>query len=94
MTVDRIGSIDPIQPGKKATRAETVQKTAGADSVALSSEAIEKGELLQAMNVVSATDDVRADKIAELRMKINDPDYITEAVLNTTADRILSVFGL
>ena len=93
MTIDRIGSPDPIQAGKKPSRVDSVQKKSGNDSVALSSEAVEKSELYRAMDIVAASEDVRADRIAELRMKINDPDYITEAVLHTTADRILSVFG-
>jgi negative regulator of flagellin synthesis FlgM len=94
MTIDRIGSIDPLQPGKKASRTENVQRKADPDSVAVSSEAMEKGELYRALEIASASPDVRADKIAELKRKIDDPAYITETIVNATAEKIMAAFGL
>lgn len=94
MTIDRIGSIDPIQGGKKTGRAGNVRRTADTDSIALSTEAMEKGDLFQAVELVSSASDVRADKIAELKKKINDPDYLNDAMVSATADRIMDAFGL
>jgi negative regulator of flagellin synthesis FlgM len=94
MTVDRIGSIDPIQNSKKTGRSEAIHKKADADSVSLSHEAVEKGDLYQAIELVSSASDVRADKIAELKQKINDPAYINDTVINKTAEKIMDLFGL
>ncbi|MDR2619025.1 MAG: flagellar biosynthesis anti-sigma factor FlgM [Treponema sp.] len=94
MTIDRIGSIDPIQPGKKSGRANQVSETPKTDSISISSEAVEKAELYRAMELAAAAPDVRADKVVELQAKINDPSYINDKVLNATADRIIDVlFG-
>jgi negative regulator of flagellin synthesis FlgM len=94
MTIDRIGSVDPIQPGKKPGRTNQVSQNAKTDSITLSSEAMEKGELYQAIEIVSVASDVRADRVAELKKKINDPSYINDTVIQATADRIIDAFGL
>ncbi|MDR3161116.1 MAG: flagellar biosynthesis anti-sigma factor FlgM [Spirochaetaceae bacterium] len=94
MTVDRIGSIDPIQPGKKTGRNSHVSPHEKADSIAFSSEAVEKGDLYRAMELVSSASDIREERIAELRQKINDPAYLNDTLLEATADRIMAVFGL
>jgi negative regulator of flagellin synthesis FlgM len=94
MTIDRIGSIDPIQPGKKTGQSSRVGPSAQSDSISLSSEALEKGELYQAIELVSAAPDVRTDRIAELKQKIDDPSYINETIIKATADKILDAFGL
>jgi negative regulator of flagellin synthesis FlgM len=94
MTIDRIGPPDPIQPGKKPGRSDQVRENAAADSISLSSEAIEKSELYQAIELVSAAPDVRTDRIMELRQKINDPAYLNDRIVEATADKIIESFGL
>jgi negative regulator of flagellin synthesis FlgM len=94
MTIDRIGSIDPIQPGKKPGQTGRVSQTEKSDSIAFSSEAKEKGELYQAIELVSAASDVRMDRIAELKERINDPSYLNDTIINATADKILEAFGI
>lgn len=94
MTIDRINPLEPIQPEKKPGRSGQVSKDIESDSISLSSEAVEKAELYRAMELVSAAEDLRADRIAELKKKINDPSYIDDAVIKTTADRIMDAFGL
>jgi negative regulator of flagellin synthesis FlgM len=94
MTIDRIGLIDPVPPGKKSGRNESVSPNAKSDSISLSSEAIEKSELYHAIELVSNAPDVRADRVAELKAKIDDPSYINERILEATADKIIESFGL
>jgi negative regulator of flagellin synthesis FlgM len=94
MTIDRVGSIDPIQPGRKSGRSSQASPAAKADSIALSSEAVEKGELYQAKEMVFSASDVRLERIAELKEKINDPSYINDTIINATADKIMDAFGL
>jgi negative regulator of flagellin synthesis FlgM len=64
------------------------------DSISLSQEAVEKGELYRANELVASASDVRLDRIAELKQKINDPSYINETIINATADKIMDAFGL
>jgi negative regulator of flagellin synthesis FlgM len=94
MTIDRIGSIDPIQPGKKTGRSGQVSQNEKTDSISLSAEALEKGEQYQAKELIFAAADVRAERIAEMKSKINDPSYINETILKATADKILDAWGL
>jgi negative regulator of flagellin synthesis FlgM len=50
--------------------------------------------MFRMQETVRAGEDVRADRIAEVRAKLQDPSYIDDAVLNTVADRVMDVFGL
>jgi negative regulator of flagellin synthesis FlgM len=94
MTIDRINPLEPIQPGKKGGRSGQVEKGKESDSISLSSEAVEKADLYRAMELVSPAEDVRAERIAELKAKINDPAYINDAIVQATADKIMDAFGL
>ena len=94
MMVERVGSLDPIQPGKKVAKNEAIRPGLESDSVAVSSEAVEKGDLYRAIELVSSADDVRMDRIAELKSRINDPAYLNEKLISDTADRIMTAFGL
>ena len=94
MTIDRVGSIDPIQPGKRPGRTDPVNETAKTDSISISSEALEKAELLRVREMAAAAPEVRADRVAELKGKINDPSYINDRVMNATAERLIdALFG-
>ena len=94
MTIDRIGSIDPIQPEKKPGRASQVNQSPKTDSISISSEAQEKAELFRIRELAAAAPETRADRVAELREKINDPAYLNDKVMNATADRLIdALFG-
>jgi negative regulator of flagellin synthesis FlgM len=94
MTIDRIGSIDPIQPGKKPGRPNQVNESAKTDSISISSEAQEKAELLRVKELAAATPELREDRVAELKDKINDPSYLNEKIINATADKLIdALFG-
>jgi negative regulator of flagellin synthesis FlgM len=94
MTIDRIGYVDPIQPNKKPGRAEPVQRGDRTDSISLSPEAKEKAEIYQVVELIKAAPELDETRIAELREKINDPAYLNQQVINATAEKILSAFGL
>jgi negative regulator of flagellin synthesis FlgM len=94
MTINGISPIEPLQSNKKPGQNSRVNQTAEGDSISLSSEAVRKGEMYQAFELVAAASDVRADRVEELKQKINDPSYINEAVIKATADRLMDAFGL
>jgi negative regulator of flagellin synthesis FlgM len=54
-------------------------------------EAFKKADWLNAIAIVSAVPDVRSDRVAELKAKIDDPAYITETLLDGTVDKVIDV---
>jgi negative regulator of flagellin synthesis FlgM len=94
MMIDRIGYTEPIPPGKRPGKNEPLTHGSPSDSISLSSEAREKAEIYRANDLVAAAPDVRAERIQELKAKINDPSYIDQRVLEATADKIMEAFGL
>ncbi|MCL2478220.1 MAG: flagellar biosynthesis anti-sigma factor FlgM [Treponema sp.] len=94
MTIDRVGSIDPVQPDKKPGRANQVNQIPTKDSINISSEAVEKAELFRVKELAAASPEMRNEKVEELKAKINDPSYLNKDVINATADRIIdALFG-
>lgn len=89
MTIDRLNPIDPIQNPRKSESPHRADKGSKGDSIAVSSEAMEKAELFRVIEMAKAAPDVRADRVAELKAKIDDPAYLDETILAATADRIL-----
>lgn len=94
MTVDRLGPIDPLQNSSKSGKVERADKVKGSDSINVSSEAQEKGEIYRAVEIAKAAPDLSAERIAELRRKLDDPSYINDAVVSVVADRIIDQFGV
>jgi negative regulator of flagellin synthesis FlgM len=88
MMIDRLNPLESIQSTKPVAAAR-VDRSSKSDSVSLSPEAVERAELFSAIELAKAAPDIREERIAELKAKIDDPGYITNAVLSATADRIL-----
>ncbi len=89
MIIDRLNSIDPIRDPQKTSASGKVGKAAGGDSISISSDAAQKADLYKAIEVAKAAPEMRQDRIAELKAKINEPSYIDDAVVSMTADRIV-----
>jgi negative regulator of flagellin synthesis FlgM len=93
MMVERIGPMDPIQPGKVPGKSEPL-RGGEQDSINLSPEAKEKAELYQVIELIKSAPDLSDAQIIALREKINDPSYLNERTIGATADRIMDAFGL
>ncbi|GMO39082.1 MAG: hypothetical protein Ta2B_18650 [Termitinemataceae bacterium] len=91
MTIGRLDPLDSIQPVKQSGKVGQTSKTNKSDSVSISNEAMQKADLFAAVEIVKSAPDVRADRVAELKAKINDPNYITEALLRGTVDKLIDV---
>jgi negative regulator of flagellin synthesis FlgM len=89
MTIDRIGSINPIQSDNKPGRVNQPAKAGNADSISLSPEAIAKSDFFHTVKVVSAVPDVRIDFVADLKKRMGDPNYLNDTVLNGIAEGIM-----
>jgi negative regulator of flagellin synthesis FlgM len=94
MTIDRLGPIDPMQKFNKAEKTHQAPRATEKDTIALSEEARIRAEMLAATEAVKSGDDVRMDRIEEVKRKLEDPSYIDQRVLETVAERIIDVFDL
>ena len=94
MTIDRMGSVDPLMNLGKAEKPSKPVKTDRSDSIELSSEAKTQAELHSAREVARAAPELRLDRIAEIKVKLQDPNYINNAILESTAEGILKSFGI
>ena len=93
MMVERIGHLNPIQPGNKPGKSDQLRVGDRTDSISLSTEAREKAELYQVVELIKSAPELDDSQIAALREKINDPAYIN-GTIGATADRIMDTFGL
>lgn len=94
MTIERLGPIDPVQKPNRVEQNTRPEKKQQSDSISFSDEAKLRADLLRATETVKASEDVRMDRVAEVKKKLEDPSYIDEQVLSQVADRIMDVFEL
>lgn len=94
MTIDRLGGLNPLQNVHNSYRTQKSEAVTPSDSVSVSEEAWVLLDAKVAMEQVSKAADIREDRIAEVQAKLQDPDYINDAVVNVVADRIMGVFGI
>ena len=92
MTVKPVGPVEPIPSAKRPGRSEQVGGNSKADSINLSSQAMEQAEKYQVLELIKSAPELDDARIAELREKINDPAYINERVINATADNIVNAW--
>ena len=93
MSIDRIGGINPlnnVQSTRKTT--EPAKSSFKSDSVSVSAEAREAAEVYYMNQVAAETPDIRADRVAEV--KLQDPNYLNNAVIASAADKLMESFGL
>lgn len=95
MMIDKISGVNPInnvQSSKRTNAAENVRSTP--DSISVSDEAKAMADAYYLNKVSEETPDVRADLVEQIKQKIQDPNYLNDAVLSATADRIMTAYGL
>jgi negative regulator of flagellin synthesis FlgM len=94
MSIERLGSLDPLGAYKNSQKVNRVQPNSGLDSVSVSDEARTKSELYKLDAAVRTAPDVRMDRVEAAKAKLQDPNYINDTVLNSVADKLMGVFGL
>ncbi|MCF7929038.1 MAG: flagellar biosynthesis anti-sigma factor FlgM [Spirochaetales bacterium] len=94
MTIDGIGPIDHISKVNKTDKTSKPVRNEKSDSISLSSEARNKAELLAATENMKNVDDVRMDRVEEVKKKLQDPNYINSRVIESVADKIIDLFGV
>ena len=94
MTIGRVGPLDPIQNLKKTGKSRLLENKNVADSVSLSSEAKSKSEIYNAVEIARSTPDIRTDRVEEVKRKLQDPNYVTEKVIDELADKLMELFDI
>ena len=94
MTINRVGSTDPINNVNKTNKVQKQQQVEVQDSIKVSKSALSKAELIKASTIANNAPDIREDRVAAVKAKLQDPNYINETVVNTVAEKIMDDFGL
>jgi negative regulator of flagellin synthesis FlgM len=94
MTVERIGPLDPASNVKKAAKTEKPKTKSDVDSINVSQEARSKAEVFTALETAKASPDVRLDKVAEAKRKLQDPSYPSDEIINKVAEGIMKSLGI
>jgi negative regulator of flagellin synthesis FlgM len=94
MTVERIGPLDPTSNLKKAEKTSKPKAKSDVDSINVSQEARSKSEVFKTLETARTAPDVRADRVAEVKRKLQDPTYPSQEVIEKTAEEILKSFGV
>lgn len=93
--IDKIGGVNPPNNLQNLRKNENTNRVSNdSDSIHVSDEAIEKAEAYYLQKIADETPDVRADRVAEVKAKIKDPSYLSDAVIQSTAEKIMTSFGL
>ncbi len=93
MTIDRLGPIDPLSKLNKTGKAGKAAKPESKDTISVSEEAKNLGEIYRATELVKASPDIRMDRVEEVRQKLQDPGYL-DSKIDEVADRLMDAFGL
>lgn len=94
MLIDKINSISPVNLTQNTKPLnETSATTSQSDSISISQRARDKALEYYMNEVAAQTPDVRADRVAEVKAKIADPNYLNDAVIASTAEKIMSAYG-
>lgn len=93
MTIERLGPVDPVQRSSQVEKTQRAAKPEN-DSVDFSEEAKMKAEIFQIAEQVRKVPDVRADRVEEVKRKLEDPNYIDDIVVEHVAEQIMDMFSL
>lgn len=90
--VNNVTQVNNVQNLRKTESSAKVDREV--DSISVSAEAKEMAEAYYLEKVANETPDVRADRIAEVKEKLKDPNYLNDAVIKSAADKFLSALGI
>lgn len=93
--IDKVNYVSPVnnlQSTKRSNNVANSQRTS--DEISVSEEAKAAAEAMYLKQVSDETPDIRQDLVEEIKLKIQDPNFFSDATIAATADRILSAYGL
>ncbi len=89
MGIDKIGPINNYNNYNKINKKDSLKDINTADSVSISKEALNMAETSKIMEIIKNTPDVRIDRINEVKAKLDNPDYIDNAITESVAEKIM-----
>ena len=93
--INGVNSVNPLNNVQNLRKTESSAKVdRETDSISVSAEAKEMAEAYYLEKVANETPDVRADRVAAVKEKLKDPNYLNDAVIKSAADKFLSAIGL
>ena len=94
MMIGKISGVNPLTSLTNTKRTSTTQSVkVSSDEITLSDEAKAMAEARMISQIADETPDVRSELVEQIKQKIQDPNYLNEATIASTADRILSAYG-
>jgi len=95
MMINSINNVTQVNNVQNLRKSESTAKVSrDTDTISVSAEAKEMAEIYYMEKIANETPDVRADRVAEVKEKLKDPNYLNNAVINSAADKFLSALGL
>jgi negative regulator of flagellin synthesis FlgM len=94
MTVERIGPLEPASNVQKTEKPSRLKSKGSADSINVSEEARSRSEIFKATEAARTAPNVRADRVEEVKRKLQDPSYPSDEVIEKTAEGVMKAFGL
>jgi negative regulator of flagellin synthesis FlgM len=80
--------------GNRTEKTEKVVKTGKSDSINVSEEAKSKAEVYNAIEIAKNSSEIRWSKVEEVKRKLQDPAYLSDRVIEETAEKILEQFKI
>ncbi len=94
MMIDKVSTINAVNPLQSSKQSRSVSDVKNdTDKISVSDEAKAKADEMFLNQVARETPDVRSELVEQIKLKIQDPNYLNEATIAATADRILSAYG-
>ena len=94
MTIDKLGPINPVSKFNKPNKTQKAVAKDTSDSINISDDAKSLAEVYKAAEEVKKTEDIRMDRVNEVKKKLEDPSYIDDTVVDSVAENIMELFGL
>ncbi|MCQ2603609.1 MAG: flagellar biosynthesis anti-sigma factor FlgM [Spirochaetia bacterium] len=94
MTINSLGGVSQIEGCTSIEKSVQSVRISEADSISVSSEAKAMGEVYAISEDLHTIPDIRMDKVEAAIQKLQDPNYINQAVINSVADKIADMFGV
>ena len=93
MAVEPLGPIEPVSSLRGMKRLASTPPSEVADSANLSTEDRVVAEFDAAMETSNSSPDARVDLVADVRGRLNAPNYLNAKVVDRIAERIQDPFG-
>ncbi len=95
MMIDKISGVNAVNNLQNANRTSAAGSLrSSSDEISVSDEAREMAETYYLNQVAAETPDVRSELIEQIKLKIQDPNYLSAETIAATADRVMTAYGL